>query len=516
MGLVTTPRARRSSAAATARSMAATIGVLAPRPAATGSTGSARAKASPPAAKSATVLISTRQPSSTARAASTSGSPTTTNGGSAHAARCNQPISVMSGPIPAGSPKVTASGGSRPNAMSAPAARTRSSEFDVGILSEIAQMALGQRFEFLGPEVLLHLLALLLVGFDRATPADGEKVDGARSGTRRQHIAILGAEQQGSCRFGDAARLDELQIVELGAGGVLGQRRHAFAAAEFAPQRLGFGEPFCHRRLIGGGWQRQRQLLHAELDAILAAIAAGGRHRAVDFALGDGNEGGEAAADDFAPAEHGPEPLLERVGIDTQTLQMLDELLLGHLVVFGEAFEHPPHFLVADFDAVLFRLLQLQAFLDQLLLGSLAHLRDQAGARAFDGLPLQAHAELLLALLENGPDLVGRLALVAVDHFLQNRAQLLIGALLLRQTLEVLLHLVADVGAERQEAGALLDLVGGHRFVVDEGDDALASGLVAALSSLLFDRRRLRLTAGLRGGRQPRQCHQGGGDDGDR
>src|SRR5215470_5485211 len=132
MGLVTTPRARRSSAAATARSMAATIGVLAPRPAATG---------------------------------------------------CSQPISVMSGPIPAGSPKVTASGGSRPNAMSAPAAPTRSSEFDVGILSEIAQMALGQRFEFLGPEVLLHLLALLLVGFDRATPADGEKVDGARSGT---------------------------------------------------------------------------------------------------------------------------------------------------------------------------------------------------------------------------------------------------------------------------------------------------------------------------------------------
>src|SRR5262249_25046021 len=146
--------------------------------------------ASRPAAKSATVSISTRQPSLRARAASTSGSPATTNGGSAQAARCSQPISVMSGPIPAGSPKVTASGGSRPHAKLAPAALTSSSEFDVGILSEIAQMALGQHFEFLGPEVLLHLLALLLVGFDGASSADGEKVDGARDGTRWQHIAI--------------------------------------------------------------------------------------------------------------------------------------------------------------------------------------------------------------------------------------------------------------------------------------------------------------------------------------
>ena len=42
-----------------------------------------------------------------------------------------------------------------------------------------------------------------------------------------------------------------------------------------------------------------------------------------------------------------------------------------------------------------------------------------------------------------------------------------------RQALEVLFDLLADVGVEGQERGALLDLVGGDRLVVDEHDDGL-------------------------------------------
>ncbi len=103
----------------------------------------------------------------------------------------------------------------------------------------------------------------------------------------------------------------------------------------------------------------------------------------------------------------------------------------------------------------------------------LAELRDDGGARALHRLLLQPHGELRLALLEDGADLLARLAGVLPDHLLQNGADLLAGAFRLGETLEILLRLLADVGVERHEARALLDLVARYRLAVDEDDDGL-------------------------------------------
>ena len=58
-----------------------------------------------------------------------------------------------------------------------------------------------------------RLLALLLVGLDRAPAADGVDLDALGRGRGRQHVAVLGAEQQRPRRLGDAARLDVLQVL---------------------------------------------------------------------------------------------------------------------------------------------------------------------------------------------------------------------------------------------------------------------------------------------------------------
>src|SRR5262245_20981626 len=311
MGLVTIARACPSRTARVACSIPATIWPWPPRLAGvrTRRTGKARPKASRPVAKSPTLSMATASPSRAARSAMRSGSPRSTKGGSASGIRFSQLRSVMSGPMPAGSPIVTASGGCSAGAGAGPCLVAASSEFDVGILSDIAQVALGEHLEFLGPQVLLHLLALLFVGFHVAPTADGKQVDGTRHGTRRQHIAIPGAEQQGSRRFANAARFDEFHVVEFDARCLLGEARHALAAPELAPQRLGFREALGHLGLVGGGRQRQGNLLHMQLHAVLAAFTGGG-HGTVDVALRHRDEGREAAANDLAPADHGPKPLL--------------------------------------------------------------------------------------------------------------------------------------------------------------------------------------------------------------
>src|SRR5581483_8025752 len=109
-------------------------------------------------------------------------------------------------------------------------------------------------------------------------------------------------------------------------------------------------------------------------------------------------------------------------------------------------------------------------------------------------------------------DLLAGLAGIVADHLLEDRAHPLIGGLRLRQPLEALLGLLADVGAERRELGALLDLVGGDGLVVDEDDDGLlgpgrrrrggGSGLT----------RRLLLLGGQRAG-HGRERERAGGQD---
>src|SRR5215475_10137967 len=241
-------------AAATARSMAATIFAPASPPP-TGSSGRARANSAPASANSEMGAIGTARPSCWARRASASRSPTTANAGRSSATRWCQLAKVISGPTPAGSPIVTASGRAKLGACDAsrvaPWRPTGSSIFDVGILSDIAQMALGKHLEFFGAQVLLHLLALLFVGLDGTSGANRKQIDGTWHG----------AEQQRSRRFGNAAWLDETHVLVFGAGRVLGEARHAFAAAELAPQRVGFGKALGHVGLIGAGRQGQGNLL---------------------------------------------------------------------------------------------------------------------------------------------------------------------------------------------------------------------------------------------------------------
>src|SRR5262249_32522826 len=261
-------------AAATARSMAATIftpasppptGSSGRAPPRTGSSAGPGANGPPASANSEMGAIGTARPSCWARRASASRSPTTANTGRSSATRWCQLAKVISGPTPAGSPIVTASGRAKLRACDAsrvaPWRPTGSSIFDVGILSDIAQMALGKHLEFFGAQVLLHLLALLFVGLDGRSGANRKQIDGTWHGAGGQYIAILGAEQQRSRRFGNAAWLDETHVLVFGAGRVLGEARHAFAAAELAPQRLGFGKALGHVGLIGAGRQGQGNLL---------------------------------------------------------------------------------------------------------------------------------------------------------------------------------------------------------------------------------------------------------------
>jgi hypothetical protein len=119
MGLVTSARAAPRLTASTAASMAAmTAGALAESgvPATTGAaqatdqTGSRVSNSAGAGARSDTASMPTSRPSAAARAARTPGSPSTANGASACSRRASHAMSVMSGPIPAGSPMVTASG----------------------------------------------------------------------------------------------------------------------------------------------------------------------------------------------------------------------------------------------------------------------------------------------------------------------------------------------------------------------------------------------------------------------
>src|SRR4051812_26524507 len=101
--------------------------------------------------------------------------------------------------MPAGSPIDTATGMARAGAVAGWRARgervtARSSELDVRILPEVAQMALSRDLEFPLRQLFLRFLALLLVGLERTPAADGVDLDAGSRGRRRQHVAVPGVE----------------------------------------------------------------------------------------------------------------------------------------------------------------------------------------------------------------------------------------------------------------------------------------------------------------------------------
>ncbi len=110
-----------------------------------------------PAAASASAIsaIGTVRPSARARSASTAASPSRTKGGIVSCVRASQARSVMSGPIPAGSPRVSAKGRSAKLMAFGLARKAPLAIFDEGLLTEIAQQPLGAERHF-----LVHQLAL--------------------------------------------------------------------------------------------------------------------------------------------------------------------------------------------------------------------------------------------------------------------------------------------------------------------------------------------------------------------
>src|SRR3989442_4269142 len=133
--------------------------------------------------------------------------------------------------MPAGSPIDTATGMSWSGSPSglrsgADVVMPRSSKFDVRILPEIAKIALGHNLEFLLGQLFHRLFARLLVGLDSSPAADCIDLDPGRGGCRRQHVAVLGAEQHGTRGLGNAAGLDILQVLVFGFTDVVCETRH--------------------------------------------------------------------------------------------------------------------------------------------------------------------------------------------------------------------------------------------------------------------------------------------------
>src|SRR3990170_7941710 len=187
MGLVTTARAAPCRTRPTARSIdCLTAGTAASsgRPAmtapglTTGSTGRACWKRPGAALASETSPIGTVRPNARARPARTATSPIKTKGGIVSRVLAAQARSVMSGPIPAGSPRVSAKGRSaRPMALGL-ARKTPLAVFDEGLLTEIAQQTLGPKRHFLVHQFALRLRAGIIVAPERTLAADRVKLDG--------------------------------------------------------------------------------------------------------------------------------------------------------------------------------------------------------------------------------------------------------------------------------------------------------------------------------------------------
>src|SRR5205085_3938024 len=106
------------------------------------------------------------------------GSPIATNDGRANADRLSQHFAMTSGPIPAGSPRDTASGGSGVDDIS----RRRSwlwplTEFDHRVAAQIAQVALGARIDPLVVELVVDLVVARRAGGRLVAAANDQDAD---------------------------------------------------------------------------------------------------------------------------------------------------------------------------------------------------------------------------------------------------------------------------------------------------------------------------------------------------
>ena len=233
--------------------------------------------------------------------------------------------------------------------------------------------------------------------------------------------------------------------------------------------------------LVEPGRHRQRDLLHLQLDGVLAGLARRGREHAVDVALGDGDLRREPPPDHLAPGKLRPEPLAHGRGRRCRALLRFCTNC-SCVILLRSAM---PFMMRLTSSSVIsmpqpLGLLQLQPLVDQLFLRFLLELRNAARHARSRPLDLLDHVELQTLLANSSEDGAALLARLAVASSRISRLQ--DGAQLLRWSFGHLRPARLGSGLERpsailalraRNARPLLDLVGGDRLVVDEHDDGL-------------------------------------------
>src|SRR3990170_1251083 len=401
MGLVTTARAAPFCTRPTARSIdcltagtAASLGrpaMTAPRPT-TGSTGRACWKRPGAALASETSPIGTVRPNARARSARTAASPIKTKGGMVSRILAVQARSVMSGPIPAGSPRVSAKGrSSRPMALGL-ARKAPLAVFDEGLLTEIAQQALGAEAHFLVHQFALRLRAGIVVAPERALAADRIQLDGSRRNGGGRHLPYLRARHEQPRRLCQRRRLLVLERLHACAVHALGEFG---AGPKSAAQILGCRKLCSDGPLIGarGDFELHLPELQGGLRrASAAAFLPGIGHGLGDIGVADLHVAAEFAPHRLLPNELRPDAVLERLDVDAGLAERGGEAIDAKIVLLRHVFEDLRYIVLVGGHAEFPALLQLQPFIDQ----HVGRLLLQSGR----GLLLRGDGEEALALVD--------------------------------------------------------------------------------------------------------------------
>src|SRR3990170_3963021 len=373
MGLVTTARAAPFCTRLTARSIdcltagtAASSGrpaMTVPRPA-TGSTGRACWKRPVAALASDTSPIGTVRPNARARSARTAASPIKTKGGMVSRILAVQARSVMSGPIPAGSPRVSAKGrSSRPMALGL-ARKAPLAVFDEGLLTEIAQQALGAEAHFLVHQFALRLRAGIVVAPERALAADRIQLDGSRRDGRGRHLPDLRVHHEKPRRLCQRRRFLVLERLHACAVHALGKFG---AGPKSAAQILGCRKPCSDGPLIGarGDFKLHLPELQGGLRRASTAFRAGVGHGLGDIGVADLHVAAEFAPHRLLPNELRPDAVLERLDVDAGLAERGGEAIDAKIVLLRHVFEDLRYIVLVGRHAKFPALLQLQPLIDQ-------------------------------------------------------------------------------------------------------------------------------------------------------
>ncbi len=179
----------------------------------------------------------------------TSASPSRTKGGIASRRRAVQASSVISGPIPAGSPRVSARGRSA-RAMPLRLARKRAlTIFDEGILPEVAQQPLGADHQSRRSSICAEPSSGCVVALERTLAAHGVELDGRPTRSvggvicpifRVRHEQPRGLGQRGGLLVRERLHAGALDALgEVGASSRIGRAdsRPPRAARRWSPDR---------------------------------------------------------------------------------------------------------------------------------------------------------------------------------------------------------------------------------------------------------------------------------------